>query len=277
MNSASQYVLGNTEAEHERLARQASRFDPLTERFFREAGIGPGQRVLDLGSGAGDVSMQVSRLVGPSGEVVGVERNADSIAWARERTAKAGLRNVTFVQSDVADIENERPFDALVGRWILMFVPDPVTVLRTAAKLVRSGGAVAFQEPSWVAILQKLSGLPRCTATAMLLHATIVRSGANPELGFALRGLFQKAGLPTPTTHMDTPVGNDTEFASWLVDTLQSVRVHISPDDPALTALGDFDSLRDEIVAEIASSNLAPAWLSLVGAWTRIPGKTLRP
>ena len=67
------YPLGNTDAEHRRLIRQAARVAPITERFFREAGIGPGQRVLDLGSGVGDVAMLVARLVGPSGEVVAIE------------------------------------------------------------------------------------------------------------------------------------------------------------------------------------------------------------
>jgi cyclopropane fatty-acyl-phospholipid synthase-like methyltransferase len=69
--SPSPYALGSTDSEHERLIRQAARLAPCTERFFREAGIGTGQRVLDLGSGVGDVAMLVARLVGPSGEVVG--------------------------------------------------------------------------------------------------------------------------------------------------------------------------------------------------------------
>jgi ubiquinone/menaquinone biosynthesis C-methylase UbiE len=73
------YPLGNTDAEHERLIRQAARVAPTTERFFREAGIGPGQRVLDIGSGVGDVAMLVARLVGPSGEVVAIERDPKSI------------------------------------------------------------------------------------------------------------------------------------------------------------------------------------------------------
>jgi ubiquinone/menaquinone biosynthesis C-methylase UbiE len=53
------YALGNTDAEHERLIRQAAILAPLTERFFRQAGIGLGQLVLDLGSGVGDVAMLV--------------------------------------------------------------------------------------------------------------------------------------------------------------------------------------------------------------------------
>ena len=79
------YPLGNTDAEHERLIRQAARVAPTTERFFREAGIGRGQRVLDIGSGVGDVAMLVARLVGPSGEVVAIERDPKSIAKARAR------------------------------------------------------------------------------------------------------------------------------------------------------------------------------------------------
>ncbi len=74
------YPLGNTDAEHERLIRQAARIAPITERFFREAGIGLGQRVLDLGSGVGDVAMLVARLVGPTGEVVAIERDPKAIA-----------------------------------------------------------------------------------------------------------------------------------------------------------------------------------------------------
>src|SRR5437899_191130 len=90
------YALGSTEAEHERLIRQAARLSPLTERLFWEAGIGPGQRVLDLGSGVGDVAILAANLVGPSGEVVGIERDPHSIARARSRVAEAGLRNVSF-------------------------------------------------------------------------------------------------------------------------------------------------------------------------------------
>src|SRR5437762_1701805 len=100
----SQYALGYTDAEHERLIWQAQRFAPFTDRFFREAGISPGQRVLDVGSGVGDVALLAAGLVGPSGEVVGIERDPRSIARARDRVAKAGLRNVEFVQSDVFEI-----------------------------------------------------------------------------------------------------------------------------------------------------------------------------
>src|SRR4030095_4127127 len=86
-SSPASYALGYTDAEHERLIRQAALIAPITERLFREAGIDVGHRVLDLGSGLGDVSMLVARLVGRSGEVVGIERDATSIERAQARVA----------------------------------------------------------------------------------------------------------------------------------------------------------------------------------------------
>src|SRR5881409_584376 len=173
------YPLGNTDAEHERLIRQAARLAPLTERLFREAGIGPGQRVLDLGSGVGDVAMLAARLVCPSGEVVGIERDARSLNRARARVAEAGLHNVSFIQSDVSQITASEPFDAAVGRFILMWLPDPVSVLRQLSLLVRAGGVVAFQEPSWAPIFAISTHLSLWSAAASLMYETIRRSGAS--------------------------------------------------------------------------------------------------
>src|SRR5207302_5317690 len=104
MATDAEYALGSTKAEHERLVRQAKRYEPITERLFREAGVRAGQRVLDLGSGAGDVALLVAQLVGPKGEVVGIERDVQTIAYAKSRVAGEGLRNVTFVQSDAAEV-----------------------------------------------------------------------------------------------------------------------------------------------------------------------------
>ena len=141
-NSHSDYALGYTNHEHERLIRQAARIAPYTERLFREAGIGAGQRVLDLGSGLGDVAMLLARIVGQDGEVVGIERDPVSIERAKARVAVAGFHNVGFMQSDVNEITSDAPFDAAVGRFILMFIPDPMSVLRSLTRLVRAGGVL---------------------------------------------------------------------------------------------------------------------------------------
>ena len=88
--------------------------------------------------------MLVARLVGPSGEVVAIERDPKSIAKARARVTEAGFDNVSFNESDVGEIPDGKPFDAAVGRFILMYLPDPVAVLRAISRLVRPGGSVSF-------------------------------------------------------------------------------------------------------------------------------------
>jgi ubiquinone/menaquinone biosynthesis C-methylase UbiE len=268
-NPPSSYALGSTDSEHERLIRQAARLAPCTERFFREAGIGKDQRVLDLGSGVGDVAMLVAKIVGPSGEVVGVERDQRAIARAKARVAKAGLHNVSFIQSDACEVTSKKPFDAVVGRFILMFVPDPVAVLRSLSQLVCPGGIVAFQEPSWAPTFAISTHLPLWSAAASLMCDTFRCSGANPEMGLAIYRIFQKAGLPAPTMQMEVPLGDDPDFIRWMYDVMCSLRPQIQQLNMSLEKLGDFDTLPERLQAEVAASNGVTSWMAIVGAWAR--------
>jgi SAM-dependent methyltransferase len=265
------YALGYTDAEHERLIRQAALIAPYTERLFREADIGPGYRVLDLGSGMGDVSMLVAGLVGDSGEVVGIERDAPSIKRAQTRVAAARFGNVTFLKTDVNKIVVDQPFDAVVGRLILMFLPDPVSVLRSVSRLVRPGGVLAFQEPTWIPMLALGDRLPLWSCVLRSIHATILRSGANPEMGLALYSIFQTIGLPAPRMHLEIPLGSDTGFVRIISDLVCSLQPLAMEHNVSLEELGDLNTLRDRICAEIAAANTVVSMVPLVGAWSRKP------
>ncbi len=261
------YALGSTDAEHERLIRQAGWLAAYTERFFRDAGIGPGQRVLDLGSGVGDVALLTARLVGCSGEVVGVERDTRSIARARARVAEAGLDNVSFIQSDVSQAQSNKPFDAAVGRYILMFLPDPVSVLRSLSQLVRPGGVLAFQEASFTSFLALAARLPLWSTGASLVQETLQRSGTNTEMGPVLSEIFQQAGLPAPSMRTDTLLGAD----EWMVDVLHSLRPQFLQFNLPFESLGDFDTLSERLKAELVASNAVAPLPALVSAWSRKP------
>jgi ubiquinone/menaquinone biosynthesis C-methylase UbiE len=268
------YALGYADLEQERLIRQAAIVGPITERLFREAGIGPGQRILDLGSGMGDVAMLVARLVGSSGEVVGVERDANSIKRAKARAATAKLHNISFLNSDVNDIVSDQPFDGVVGRFILMFLLDPVSVLRSAVNLVRSGGVVAFQEPSWAPMLALGARLPLWYRTRQLIHETLLRSSANREMGLALYSAFREAGLPAPKMHLEMPLGHDPDFIRLTSDVLHSLRPLAVQHKISLTELGALDTLPDRICAEIIEANTVVSLIGIVSAWSRKSGTT---
>ena len=270
-NHTSDYLLGNTDAEHERLIRQALRLAPVTEQFFREAGIGPGQRVLDIGSGVGDVAMLAARLVGRSGEVLGIERDARSISRARSRTSEAGLHNVRFTECDIATFTSDTLFDAVVGRYILQFLPEPVTILRSLMRLVRPGGVVAFQENFWAPFVALSAHLPLWSASVSFLYEIARRHGAHTEMGPELLGAFQDAGLPAPSMRLEIPLGNDPDFTRWVYDSVCSSLPHAKQLSVSIEPLGDIETLRERLQNEVAASNSVVPWLGFVSAWCRTP------
>jgi len=267
---SNEYALGSAATEHERLIRQAAWLSAPTERFFRRAGIGPKQRVLDLGSGVGDVALIAARLVGPSGEVIGVERDTSSIARAAGRMTELRLEHVRFVQADASNLQNlpvEQPFDAAVGRYILMFLRDPIAVLRDVSRLVRPGGVIAFLEPFWASFLAACETLPLWRASAALMAETFRRTGANPQMGPELAAAFVRAGLPEPQTRIDTLVGADR----WMPDVLQSLAPQIQALGLPLGQLGNLETLYQRLLDEAATRSVPPPLPAMLGAWARKP------
>ncbi|MGH7741407.1 MAG: class I SAM-dependent methyltransferase, partial [Candidatus Eiseniibacteriota bacterium] len=143
------YALGHSDHELRRLEIQARYLAPLTRRFFEGAGLAPGMHVLDVGSGMGDVAFLAAEMVGPSGSVVGTDAASAAVAGATERAKRHSVRNVTFREGDPAKLEFDRPFDAVVGRYVLMFQPDATPMLRGLVERLKPGGIVVFHELDW--------------------------------------------------------------------------------------------------------------------------------
>jgi ubiquinone/menaquinone biosynthesis C-methylase UbiE len=261
------YPLGSADSEHERLIRQAAWVAPHTERFFRRAGIGPGERVLELGSGVGDVALIVGRLVGASGEVLGVERDPRSLARATARMQELGLPQVHFLQTDVTALPKDQPFDAAVGRYILMYLEEPAAVLRGLAQLVRPGGVIAFLDTSFRSFLDECEDLPLWRDSARIMTETFQRSGTNTEMGAQLAAAFVGAGLPEPETDTYTLTGSE----HWMADVLASLRPRIEALRLPIGTLGDLGTLHERLMEEARSKGRAVPLPQMMGAWSRVP------
>jgi ubiquinone/menaquinone biosynthesis C-methylase UbiE len=148
--------MGHTDHERRRLALQAAFLNPLTDGFLRRAGISAGMHVLELGCGIGEVSLIAARLVGPHGRVHCLDFDPKSLEVARGRTQSAGHDHVVFEQADINDHFPSRPYDAVIGRHILLHTPDALALLRKAAAIVHAGGVVAFHEGDFTFILQAI-------------------------------------------------------------------------------------------------------------------------
>ena len=127
---ADSYALGRSDAEKRRLILQHQLYGPFTRQFLTAAGITAGMKVLDVGSGAGDVALLLADLVGPQGQAIGVDVNAEILQLARSRVQAVGWTTVTFHPGDIMELGLDRDFDAAAGRWVLQYRPDPAPQLR---------------------------------------------------------------------------------------------------------------------------------------------------
>jgi SAM-dependent methyltransferase len=272
-NTVDTYVLGRGEAETRRLILQHQIYGPLTRRLFEAAGIGAGMRVLDVGSGAGDVALLLADLVGPRGRVVGVDMNAAILNTARARVRAAGWSNVTFHAGDVRELPLAAEFDAVVGRWILMHLPDPVAVLRFLAGRLRPGGIVAFHESDF--------SYPPGMIPPSELSEQVRRWGVPPDgspgapamrMGTRLFHLFLDAGLPAPELRLEAPIGAGPDWPGYqyVAETLRSLLPalqHMTGLDPDEV---EIDTLADRLHEDAVTGRRVQMLPITVGAWTRL-------
>jgi ubiquinone/menaquinone biosynthesis C-methylase UbiE len=270
------YAFGRGRAEYERLIEQAEIFRPLTERMLRRAGIGAGMHVLDIGCGAGDVSFLVSALVGPEGSVTGVDLDGDAIGVAEQRRAAQGITNVSFRQADARSPASGPVFDAAVGRFVLMFMPDPTKALRLFAKRVRRGGILAFCEQVASVTAMPAGQQPVLAALLALFTSTFQRSGARPDIGAELYPRMRDAGLqpdPRPLAELVLRPARDTgAYRRWALFARSML--------PRIVeyGLGTEEEIRHSVEHDLreellATTGLVPlSWL-MIGQWARVPAQ----
>jgi ubiquinone/menaquinone biosynthesis C-methylase UbiE len=263
------YVLGSSEAEHARLMRQAKILAPYTERLFRDAGIATGQRVLDVGSGVGDVALLAATLVGRTGSVLGIDQDGDALRKARSRSIASGMSNVQFLQTSLEEFRVDADFDAIVGRLILMFLPEPAAALRSLAALLRPGGVMVFHEGSWAGHHAVAGHLPLRRACADLICNTLRRAGAQPDMPLTLyRGLLD-SGFHAPGIRVEIPVAQDGAVHAWLPELIESLRPRFEELGVDTRAVGEFDTLAARLELELVSTRSFAPLVGLVGAWAR--------
>ncbi len=140
---------------------------PIGRALITRAGFRHGERVVDLGCGAGGTSLDIAREIGAQGEVLGIDISLRLVAAAQQRARAAHAGNVRFQCADAATVRLGPPlFDRLFSRFGLMFFPDPATAFRNLRTLVRQGGRMDFcvwapaRENGWVAQMMEIVG--RC-------------------------------------------------------------------------------------------------------------------
>ncbi len=252
-----EYTMGRSKEETERLIEQSQLYEDVTRRFFLRSGIAKGMKVLDVGSGAGDVALALAEFVGPDGTVVGVDLNPDILKTAQARADAAGFSNIEFIAGDTRTLELPNDFDAVVGRLVLMYMADPVEALKHLATHLSPGGIVAFQEAYFAPYtVAEHPDTPLANELIKWGRTVFERSRAHLDMGMELYQAFVDAGLPEPTLHFEAPMGGPEDWPGfeYLANSFRSLV-------PLLEAYGittaeelDVDTLAGRIQAEVAAA-----------------------
>jgi SAM-dependent methyltransferase len=271
MTESREYIFEDRAAEQERLLAQAELFEPSIRWLLTQAGLAPGMRVLDLGSGAGSVAAIAAELVGSDGAVVGIDRDPNAVQHAQEHVARLGLGNVEFREADVQTLDGvEGGFDAVVGRLILMYLGDPAAALRQAAARARPGALICLHE----ADLMYPWANPQTPLWRQIqgwFLDTLAKAGGEARMGPLLFDTFRAAGLPDPQMLLASFAGGGSQAPAWAFANL--IRGVL----PLMERLGiasrdavDPETLDDRLLAEVAASD-GILTVAMFGAWSTVP------
>jgi len=199
------YVHGTEPDEQKRLARLN---DLLNRRSLAALRLAPGERVLDVGSGLGQMSRAMSRVVGPSGRVIGVERSAEQIERGRELAHAARedwLADIRQGDATALPLREEEwgTFDVAHARFLLEHVPDPLAVVRGMLRVVRPGGRVVLEDDDHD-VFRIWPEVPAAWAVWHAYLATYAKLGLDANIGRRLVDILHQAGA--------APVRNDWLF-----------------------------------------------------------------
>jgi ubiquinone/menaquinone biosynthesis C-methylase UbiE len=271
-DGAAPYTLGHSEQELARLERQGEIFAAETREVLTRAGLAPGMHVLDVGCGVGDVSFIAAEIVGPGGSVLGIDRAADALHVARERAVHLGFDQVRFHDADLYAFEPDRRYDALIGRFILMHIHDPVGAIRRLSGYLGPGAAVAFIEldVESAAAVPEIPLLSRCIDWIV---TTYRRAGAQPNMGSRLYATFRAAGLTPSLTGMTRIVNaDDPAVFAFTAATLSSLLPRIEQYGVTTAAEIDVDTIAERLHAAAVAGDNCLMMPRVIGAWARVGG-----
>jgi ubiquinone/menaquinone biosynthesis C-methylase UbiE len=269
------YVLGRSSDETQRLIQQSDLLQRPTRHLFEDAGISPGMRVLDIGSGAGDVALLAAEMVGPTGEVIGVDVNSKILEVARKRARERGFSNVSFEDGDFRQRQFDRDFDGVVGRFVLLYQKDPVDALRSVLRNLKQGGVIALMDADFTVPFESRPACELHQNFYRWVYQAFERGGMELNMGMRLPEAFAAVGLPAPEMQAAALIGSGDEFVRKFSDyasgTLRSLLPRILEYGIATEEELDLESFASRYSEQLRGRSSVIRWGLTVSAWSRKP------
>jgi SAM-dependent methyltransferase len=229
-------------------------FSAIAARLVQQAGVGPGDRVLDAGCGAGAALIPASRAAGPAGQVTGVDLSARMLERAAAICAALRLGNVTLARADATDPPAaDGSVDVVTASMMIFLLPDPARALRAWLRVLRPGGTLAFswniaEDPRWAPVIAAVDAyVPGAGSFDAVLHHPPVTSTR------AVQAMLADAGYISAATTAGT---TETRYTGprqwWAASWPQAPRIawqHVRPgrwEAARTAAFGLLHPLRDQ-------------------------------
>jgi ubiquinone/menaquinone biosynthesis C-methylase UbiE len=215
----------------------------------------PGQRLLDAGTGTGDVARMLAATAGPAGRVVALDFSETLLAAAR---ARHDGTEVEYVTGDVSALD--RPDDEFDGVWcerVLQHVADPGRAIAELIRVTRPGGRVCLIDTDWDSLA--FDGMPPQLAAAVLTHTRDRIGDHQSDMGRTLRRRLVAAGLRDLDVTPVTCSFGDPESAAVV---LPMVNPAVPPE-----AFMSADGLRETWLSEVAEAGRRGEFLAVLTIW----------
>jgi len=217
------YVIRGGRPGRERLRILHEAIAPGSRAFFEHTGIAAGQKGLDLGCGGGAVTLDLAHLVGRTGTVTGIDKDAENISFARKEAEALGLSQVSYQLADLEEWEGKSGYyDFAYSRFLLTHLAKPIDLVRKVRRSLKAGGRILLEDIDFAGHFC----FPDCAAFdnyVTLYTAAVQRMGANPNIGPSLPLLVRQAGFQSVQLRVVQPVfqkGDGKRMASL---TLQNI------------------------------------------------------
>ena len=187
------YAIAGGSTGKERLNLLSEVMFPTTSQLLQRVGLRKGMKCLDMGCGGGHVTRFLAEMVGDTGKVVGIDRDAEILDLARRDADAAGLRNVELRCADALAYQEEGEYDLVYARFLLTHLSEPQKCLDAMLGACKPSGVVVIEDIEFTGSFC----YPPSAAYERyvdLYQQAVSRLGGDPNIGPKLPGMLRRAG-----------------------------------------------------------------------------------
>ena len=239
---------------------------PTTTELLGRVGLQPGARCLDVGCGGGEVTFEIARLVGPIGQVTGLDMDEVKLALGREAAERRGVTNVDFRVADVSRWNEEDTYDLVYCRFLLQHLSRPIDLLRDMWAAVRPGGVLVVEDADFEALFcdppnEGYEFWKRSYSRVLELR------GGDPVIGRKLHRYFREADVPSPAMNVVQLATTSGEAKTLPLSTLEAtgeaiLAEAVATEEELTTALARLASFTADPDTVSGSPRIFQVWAS---------------